>query len=68
MNKIIDICLCVLAILVWLMSDILNLLSVIIDSLGFVLDFLNDVFCKGSRYLEHFIASLINKNRKRNLK
>ena len=68
MNKIIDICLCVLAILVWLMSDILNLLSVIIDSLGFVFDFLSDVFRKGSRYLEHFIAFLINKNRKRNLK
>ena len=61
MNKIIDMCLCVLAVFIWITGDVLNLLSVIFDSLG-------DIFSVGSCCLEHFIAFLINKNRKRNLK
>ena len=61
MKKITDITLCVLEIFVWAISDILDLLSVIIGSLGLIFDSLSEVFHQGSCCLEHFMASLINK-------
>ena len=50
MNKMIDICLCILAIPVWVIADILELLSNMLHA--------------SSCFLEHFIAFLINKQRK----
>lgn len=51
MNKIVDISLCVLAVPVWIIADVLDLLSILLHEL--------------SCFLERFISFLVNKNHKK---